>query len=239
MIALSYNRGKVLRAVYTLLLLACAAFYARVLQPAERELDSRNRAIAEREGRVRTARTAAVVVGPAGLDSLLQRFKADSARLYARIPISSAAATNGDAVKQVLSATQRRPALRVASTEPLPTTQEGPFEATGSRVRVVGAYSEIADLLGELGSLVRVTRVRGLQLHAIPDSLVRAVQPYNQADAIPAPDSSGVAAALADAGESPFKAVATFDLLWFSLPADEAGSDTLTTQRPGAAPTLP
>jgi Tfp pilus assembly protein PilO len=238
-IAFPYNRGKVLRAVYILMLLACGVWYARVMQPAERELESRNRIAAEREARVRTGRTAAVVVGPAGLDSLLQRFKADSALLYARFPTSSTAAISGDAVKQVLSATQRRPALRVASTEPLPTTPEGPFEGTGSRVRVVGPYSEIADLLSELGSLVRVTRVRGFQLHAIPDSLVRAAEPYNQADAIPAADSSGLAAALADAGESPFKAVATFDLLWFSLPAEEAGSDLLTTQRPGAAAPLP
>lgn len=239
MIAIPYNRGKLLRTVFILTLLAGGGWYARVVQPAERELDARVRVLAEREGRVRAARTAAVVVGPAGLDSLLQRFRADSALLYARIPSSSAAATNADAVKQVLSATERRPALRIASTEPLPTTADGPFEATGSRVRVVGHYGEIADLLAELGSLVRVTRIRGLQLHAIPDSLVRSVAPYNQADAVPPADSSGLAAALADGGESPFKAVATFDLLWFSLPADEAGSGSLTIQRPGAAPTLP
>jgi hypothetical protein len=238
-IAIPYNRGKVLRTVFILMLLAGGAWYSRVIQPAEREYDSRSRVIAEREGRVRAARTAAVVVGPAGLDSLLERFRADSALLYTRFPESSASATNAAAVKQVLSATERRPSLRIASTEPLPTTTEGPFEATGSRVRVVGNYAEIADLLAELGSLVRVTHIRGLQLHAIPDSLVRSVEPYNPADALPPADSSGLSAALADAGESPFKAVATFDLLWFSLPADVAGADSVTIQRPGVALTLP
>ena len=130
----------------------------------------------------------------------------------------------------MLSRAARQFGVRIAATEPLPTAAEGAFQGGGYAVKVVGRYRDIAALVAALGSTPRVTRIRGLRLHAIPDSLVRAATPYGTATLGASPtstDSTGSAMAFADAGEPPFTALAVFSLIWYTLPPG-AAADTVS-----------
>lgn len=235
MIALPHDRAKVLRWASIALALWALAWYARAYRPASAAAAERERAVSAREAKVRQARAASVVHGPAGLDSLLERFRADSLLLATRIPPASEAAALSAQVKDALSAVERRSGARVTATEPLPAGTEGRFQTGGYRVRVVGRYEDVGALLAELASLQRLTRTRDFRLHAIPDSLVRDPRPYGAPGAaagLAPADSAGAAAALADAGETPFKASAMFDLLWYTLPPGD--SDTGDTAAAGS-----
>jgi hypothetical protein len=223
-IALPYERGKVLRWTAAGMALAVLVWYAQRYRPAAAALALREQAVAVREERVRTARSASVLLGPAGLDSLLARSEADSLLLATRIPPLSQAAALSAEVKEALGAAERRSGARITATEPLPGSVEGGFQADGYAVRVVGRYAELRDLLLQLTTLQRLTRVRGLRLYAIPDSLVRSARSYGTPgggpSALPA-DSAGLATSLADAGETPHKALLMFSLLWYTLPPAE------------------
>ncbi|HEX8695581.1 MAG TPA: GspMb/PilO family protein [Longimicrobium sp.] len=245
MIALPHNRAKVLRWAAAALAVWALAWYARHYRPATASAATREHAVAAREAKVREARAAAVLHGPAGLDSLLERFRADSLLLATRIPPAAEAAALSAQVKDALGVIERRAGVRITATEPLPAGTEGRFQTGGYAVRVVGRYEDVGYLLAELASLQRLTRTRGFRLHAIPDSLLRGARPYGTpgaGGALAPADSAGVAAALADAGETPFKASAMFDLLWYTLPPGDTGAaspDTLaagSSFAPGGAP---
>ena len=91
MIALRYKHTKAVRWTWILLLVAGAVWFAQRYRPEAESLAAREALVAEREARVRQARTAVVVLGPAGLDSALAQFRADSALLSLRVPADSAA----------------------------------------------------------------------------------------------------------------------------------------------------
>jgi hypothetical protein len=209
----------VLRAAVAALALAGTLWYVRVHRPAAAALADREREVAVREARAGSARAAASPRPDA--DGRIHRLRADSMRLATRVPTAYDAAVASAPLKDALGHLERRAGVRVTATEPLPAGAEGPFSTGGYRVTVVGRYEEVGVLLAELASLERLTAIRGLRLHAVPDSLVRGARPYAAAGAgaaLPPADSAGAAAALADAGEPPFHATAMFDVLWFTRP---------------------
>lgn len=226
-----YARGRALRWAAAALSAAGLWWYVQSYRPAAAELASRERTLVEREGRIRAARAAAVVHGPAGLDTLIERFRADSLVLATRIPTDSEAEAAAAEVKDALSRAERASGVRVTATEPLPATMDGRFQMAGFTVRLVGRYEDVGVLLAEVASLPRLVRTRDLQLHAIPDSLVRGAEPYGRGGpgvAAAPGDTAGTAAALADAGETPFRASVTFDLVWYTLPpAESSVADTM------------
>lgn len=224
MIGLPYNRGKVVRWAAASLALSALVWFVQHYRPAAASAAAREQAVAAREARVRTARSATIVHGPAGLDSLLERFRADSLLLATRVPHAGEAAVVSTELKDALGAIERSSGVRISSTEPLAAGAEGQFQTGGYAVRVVGRYEDVGYLLAEISSLPRLTRIRDFRLHSVPDSLLRAARPYGGAGAIVPADSAGVAAALADAGETPFKAIVMFNLLWYTLPPDTAGA---------------
>jgi hypothetical protein len=183
-----------------------------------------------------------VVLGQAGLDSLVEQFRADSTLLATRIPAASAAGAVAAEVKEALSHGERRFGVRIAASEPLAPATEGTFHGGGYAVTVVGRYADIGALLASVASMPRVTRIRGLRLHAIPDSLIRSATPYGAAGSGASPlqpDSAGGATALADAGEAPFRAVVTFSLVWYTLPSAPTSGDTVVAPSsfvPGVTP---
>jgi hypothetical protein len=239
-ITVSYERERALRWAVGLLVVCGLWWYAERYRPSAAALAERAHVVAEREGRVRGAKSAAVLHGPAGLDSLLERFRADSLVLSTRIPHAGDAAVLSAEVKDALARAERTTGVRITATEPLPVTTEGRFQAAGYTVRVVGGYEGLGVLLTEMASLPRLTRTRGFRLHAIPDSLVRSAEAYGNAGAAAAPpaDSAGAAAVLADAGETPFKASAMFDLIWYTLPEGAATDSAAagSSFAPGAEP---
>lgn len=240
MITVHYERQRALRWAVGLLAACGLWWYAQHYRPTARALFERAQAATEREERVRGARSAAVLHGPAGLDSLLERFRADSLVLATRIPPADDAAALSAEVKDALARAERTAGVRITATEPLPATTEGRFQAAGYAVRVVGRYEDLGVLLTEMASLPRLTRTRGFRLHAIPDSLVRSAEAYGAAGAPPVQpaDSAGAATALADAGETPFKASAMFDLIWYTLPEGAAADSVAagSSFAPGAQP---
>lgn len=227
MISLPYNRRKVVGWISAALALVALVWYARQYRPARTAVAERVQALADREARVRRARAASVEVGQAGLDSLLERFRADSALLATRIPAAGAAAAVSAEVKDALALAERQTGARITGTEPLPPNPFGPFQTGGYVVRAVGRYSEVGALLARLGSLQRLTSVRNVRLHAIPDSLVRTAAPLSGSPQFGSPDSAGVAVSMAQAGETPFTATVMFNLHWYTLaPADSLAPST-------------
>lgn len=226
MVSIPYARGRALQWAAVALAGAGLWWYVQSYRPAAAELASRERAVVEREGRIRAARAAAVVHGPAGLDTLIEQFRADSLVLATRVPAVSEAEAAAAEIKDALARAERLSGVRVTATEPLPATMDGGFQTAGFTVRLVGRYEDAGVLLADVASLPRLVRTRGLRLHAIPDSLVRGAEPYGAAGAAAAAqaDSSGTAAALADAGETPFRASVTFDLVWYTLPPPESSA---------------
>lgn len=241
MISVPFSRDKALRWSFALAALAGLLWYAQRYRPAAEAIGARETAVAGREARVQSARAAIVVLGQAGLDSLVEQFRADSTMLATNIPEAGSASVVAAEVKEALSHAQRRFGVRITASEPLPGASEGAFQGGGYAVTVVGRYADIGALLTSIASMPRVTRIRGLRLHAIPDSLVRTATPYGAPapGSGPAPaDSAGAAAALADAGEPPFTAVATFSLVWYTLPPP-ASADTVVAPSsfsPGGTP---
>lgn len=219
---------------------ALLCWYAQVYAPAVETHELRAADESSREARVHSARAAMVEIGPDGLDSLVAGFGRDSALLSARIPPADAAAALAAEVKEALSQAERRFGARITASEPLQISTEGPFHAGGYAVRVVGRYADVGALLTSVANLPRLTRLRGLRLHAVPDSLVRSAAPYGASAATSpfGPDSTGAAVSLADAGEVPFTAVASFHLIWFTLPhgAPPVDSVGLSTPDTGGAP---
>jgi hypothetical protein len=209
----------VLRAAVATLALAGTLWYVRVHRPAAAALAAREREVAMREARVGSARAAASPRSDA--EERVHRLRADSMRLATRVPVASDAAPASASLKDALGHLERRSGVRVTGTEPLAPGAEGPLATAGYRVTVVGRYEEVGVLLAELASLERLTAIRGLRLHAVPDSLLRGARPYatvGAGAALPPADSAGAATALADAGEPPFHATAMFDVLWFTRP---------------------
>lgn len=242
MIRIPFARTKALRWGFALAALAGLLWYAQRYRPAAAAIAARETAVAGREARVQSARAAIVVLGQAGLDSLVEQFRADSTMLATSIPEAGAAAAAAAEVKEALSGAERRFGVRITASEPLPGASEGAFHGGGYAVTVVGRFADIGALLAFVASMPRVTRIRGLRLHAIPDSLLRSAAPYGA----PVPglgpvpvDSAGAATALADAGEAPFTAVATFSLVWYTLPPAPASADTVappSSFSPGGTP---
>lgn len=218
MIPIPYRRRKVLAWAITGVMLSVVVWYARTYRPTSIALDIRETSLAAREGRVRQARAARVEIGEAGLDSLLAQFHADSTLLVTRVPSGAEGAGVSAGMKDALAEAEGRSGGRVTATEPLPSNAEEPFVVEGFRVRVVGRYAQIGALLANLASLPQLTMVRGLRIHAVPDSLVRGVTPVAGAGVSSPTDSAGLGVVMADAGEAPFTAVATFTLHWFTLP---------------------
>lgn len=222
MIALPYDRTLVLRAAWAALLLGAALWYGGRHQPAAVTLGAR----------VAVARAALAAPGPDTVDD-------DTARLGRLLPPAEEAPAVAAGLKDALGHLERRSGVRVTATEPLVPTAEGPLRTGGYRVSVVGRYEDVGSLLAELASLPRLTGVRDLRLHAVPDSLVRGARPYAPAGTGAAPppsDSAGAAAALADAGEPPFHAVALFELRWYTLaPPDTAADSAAAAVLPGGA----
>lgn len=229
MITVPFARDRALRWTGAAVALLALVWYAQRYRPEASAVDSREAAAGAREARVQSARAALVVLGPVGLDSVLRQLSVDSADLALRMPAPGSAAAVAAEVKETLARAERDFGLRVAASEPLPSVVEGAFQADGYALKVVGRYSDIGALLARIGSMPRVTRVRALRLHAIPDSLVRTSVPVGAAGAGAVPaynDSTGAATALGDAGAAPFTAVATFSLIWYTLPSSRAASDT-------------
>lgn len=226
MIALPYRRAPILRGACAILAVAALAWYAREHRPRSAAVALRHAEVGAREDRVRSARAAAVIHGAAGLDSLLATFRADSLRLVTRIPPAGDVSAIAGEMTDALGHLERRSGVRITGTVPLPPGSEGPFETDGYRVSVVGRYEQIGILLAELAALHRLTGIRDVRLHAIPDSLLRSVTPFGGTPfaEFPTLDSAGVAAALADAGETPFKAAAVFSLVWYTDSATATGT---------------
>jgi Tfp pilus assembly protein PilO len=237
-ISIPFARDKALRWAVAGASLLALVWYAQRYRPASAAVLNRETAVAAREARVQSARAAIVVLGQAGLDSLVEQFRADSTVLATRIPAAGAAGAVAAEVKEALSRAERQFGVRIAASEPLAPATEGAFHGGGYTVTVVGRYADIGALLASVASMPRVTRIRGLRLHAIPDSLIRSATPYGAASPTQT-DSAGAATALADAGEAPFRAVATFSLVWYTLPSGPTSGDTVVAPSsfvPGVTP---
>jgi Tfp pilus assembly protein PilO len=221
-ISLPYDRQRVLRWLFTALGVAVVLWYARVYRPVSSSAAEAARTLAEREERVRSAEAATDALGPAGMDSLLAALRADSIRLARRVPAAAEAGQVAAELKEVLAQAERRAGVRVTATEPLPASVEGPFTTGGYVVRLAGTYAGIRALLGELAAVDRLTGVRQLRLKAVPDSLVGSAAPFGPDSAPADADEDEPAARLAAAQEAPWTAVATFHLVWYSLPPDTA-----------------
>lgn len=235
MIAIPYHRKKALSWTVAAIGVAAAAWFFGSYRPVSDRLDAEAAALSAREARVRAARTAGVEVGPAGLDSLLQQLRADSAMLATRIPDAAGAERVETQIKDALGEIERRAGVRIISTEPLAQGQEGIFRTGGFRVQAVGRYEDIGFMLAELASLQRLTAARAFRLQAIPDSLVRtavAVAPAPPSGSGSPLDSAGAALALADAGEAPFTGLATFQLVWFTLLPPGPAADVTAAANP-------
>lgn len=241
MISIPFARTKALCWGFALAALAGLLWYAQRYRPAAAAIAAREIAVAGREARVQSARAAIVVLGQAGLDSLVEQFRADSMMLATSIPEAGSAGAAA-AVKEALAGAERRFGVRITASEPLPGASQGAFQGGGYAVTVVGRFADIGALLAFVASMPRVTRIRGLRLHAIPDSLLRSAAPYGAP--VPglgpaAADSAGAATALADAGEAPFTAVATFSLVWYTLPPATRSAGTVappSSFSPGGTP---
>ncbi len=215
MISLPYNRAKALRWTWTLLLLAGAVWFARVYRPAAQALSARETLVAERESRVRQARAAVVVLGPAGLDSALAQFRSDSALLAVRVPPDSVAASLASEVKAVLGAREGR-GVRIVRTDPIPASPENGFSVMGYSVTAIGRFAAVRGLIGDLTAQPRLLRVRRLRLSAVPDSLVAGARGPDGGPGLP-PDSTFASDRLAAAGSAePFEAVVTFQVVWYT-----------------------
>ena len=228
MTSLPFNRGKTLRWTWTLLLVAGAVWYGRQYRPAAQTLAARDAILVEREARVRQARAAVVVLGPAGIDSALAQFRSDSALLALRVPADSAAQALSIEVKSALGAHEG--AVRIVRTDPIPRSVEGGFSVAGYAVTAIGRYGAIRGLLGDLAAHPRLLRVRRLHLAAMPDSLLAAVHAPAGAPELPA--DSVISTALSAGSAEPFEAVATFQVVWYTRPtaaSAAAGPAALTS----------
>jgi hypothetical protein len=221
----SYRRGKVLGWGWSLLVLMGLAWYVRSYRPRDVKARDRVSAVAAREARVRAARSADVVLGTAGMDSVLAQFRSDSILLATAIPPVARSAGIGAELKGMLGELEASAGVRVTATEPLPAATEGEFQTAGYAIRLVGRYHAVGRVLQALSAFPALTRVRDLHLLAVPDSLIRTAQEYGgAAEGGASMDSAGVAGALADAGTPPFTAVTEFKLVWFTLPGDSAAT---------------
>lgn len=231
MIALRYNHTKAVRWTWILLLVAGAVWFAQHHRPGAESLAAREALVAEREARVRQARTAVVVLGPAGLDSALAQFRADSALLSLRVPADSAGFAVAAEVKAMLGAREGR-GLRIARTEAIPPSAEGGFTVAGYAVTAIGRFGAIRGLLGELAAQPRLLRVRRLRLAVVPDSLVAGAHGPAGGPGFPADSSS---ATVVD-GAEPFEAVVTFQVLWYTRPTVSSAAVLDSTRAGGATP---
>lgn len=214
MIAIPFNRGKALRWTWTLILLGAAVWFARDYRPKAQGLALREATLAEREARVRQARAAVVVLGPAGLDSALARFRADSALLTLRVPSDSVASALASEVKAVLGAREGR-GVRIIRTDPIPATPERGFSVAGFSVTAVGRFAAIRGLLGDLAAQPRLLRVRRLRLTAVPDSMVAGAHAPDGGPGLAA-DTASASDRLTAGNAEPFEAVAAFQVVWYT-----------------------
>ena len=234
MIAIPFDRAKALRWTWTLILLAGALWFAREYRPAAQDLAAREAAVGEREARVRQARAAVVVLGPAGLDSALAQFRADSAQLALQVPPDSVASSLASEVKAVLGAREGR-GVRIVRTDPIPPARERGFSVTGYSVTAVGRFAAVRGLIGDLTAQPRLLRVRRLRLAAVPDSLVAGAHAPDGGPGLPH-DSTLTSDRLAAVGRAePFEAVVTFQVVWYtratavSAASDSARADDSTS----------
>jgi Tfp pilus assembly protein PilO len=225
-ISVPYDRGRVLRWLVLGFGVLAVLWYARVYRPVASSAAETARALAAREERVRSAQTATDALGPAGMDSLLAALRADSVRLARRVPVAADAGQVAAELKDVLSRAERRAGVRVTATEPLPASVEGPFATGGYVVRLAGSYAGIRALLEELAAMDRLTAIRELRLQAVPDSLVASATPLGP-DAAPADaDQVDHGFSVSLVREAPWTALASFHLVWYSLPPDPAPDAT-------------
>jgi len=213
-IAIAYNRGKAVRWTWTLLLLGGGVWFARGYRPTAQALAARERLLAEREARVRRARAAVVVLGPAGLDSALARFRSDSALLALRVPADSVAPALAAEVKSVLGAREGK-GLRIVRTDPIQRSAEGGFSVAGYAVTAIGRYGAIRGVLGDLAAQPRLLRVRRVRLAAVPDSMIAGAHALDGGPGLPA-DTASATDRLATGGAEPFEAVVTFQVVWYT-----------------------
>lgn len=233
MITVPFDRAKAIRWTWTLILVAATVWWVREYRPAAQGLAGRESLVAEREARVRQARAAVVVLGPAGLDSALTRFRSDSALLAMRVPSDSLASSLASEVKTVLGAREGR-GVRIVRTDPIPPTPERGFSVTGYSVTAVGRFASLRAMLGDLTAQPRLLRVRRLRLSAVPDSLVAGAHAPDGGPGLP-PDTALASDRLSAAGSAePFEAVVTFQVVWYtratsaSATPDSAGAGGLT-----------
>jgi hypothetical protein len=237
-ISVPYDRAKALRWTWTLLLVAAAVWCVRAYRPAARELAARESLVAEREVRVRPARAAVVVLGPAGLDSALARFRSDSALLALRVPSDSVASSLASEVKAVLGAREGR-GVRIVRTDPIPPTAERGFSVTGYSVTAVGRFAALRGLLGDLSTQPRLLRVRRLRLSAVPDSLVAGAHAPDGGPGLPA-DTAFASDPVSAGTAEPFEAVATFQVVWYTrATATTATAGSATPDSAGAGGLTP
>lgn len=230
MISVPYDRARVLRWVFTGLGVAVVLWYARVYRPVAASAADAARTLAEREERVRSAQAATKALGPAGMDSLLVALRADSIRLARRVPAAVDAGQVAAELKEVLAQAERRAGVRVTATEPLPASVEGPFATGGYVVRLAGTYAGVRALLAELASVDRLTGIRQMRLQAVPDSLVGSAVPFGPDSTAADAGEDEAAVRVAGAREAPWTALASFHLVWFSLPPESAPDATPEVQ---------
>jgi Tfp pilus assembly protein PilO len=229
-ITVPFDRRKVLRWTWTVLLVCGAVWLAHGYVPAARAIGAREGELAQREARVRQARAAAVVLGPAGLDSALARFRSDSALLALRVPADSVAPALASELKAVLGAREGR-GLKILRTDPVQVGREDGFSGAGYSVTAVGRFAEIRGLLGDLAAQPRLLRVRRLHLVAVPDSLLACAHAPDGGPGLPA-DTASAPDHLATAGAQPFEAVVSFEVVWYTRPS----SHSAVRDSAGAAP---
>jgi hypothetical protein len=231
-IALVYYRAKALRWAWTVLLLAGGVWFAQVHRPAEQALSAREDGLAQREARVRQARAAVVAHGPAGLDSALTRFRADSALLALRVPPDTLARALASEVKAIVGAREGR-GLRIVRTDPIAPSAEGGFLVAGYTVTAVGRYAAVRGLLADLAAQPRLLRVRRLRMTAIPDSMVAGASAPGGRPGLPL-DTAVVADRLTAAAAEPFEVVVTFQAVWYTRSSAASAAPDLS---PGGAVT--
>jgi Tfp pilus assembly protein PilO len=221
-IAVPYDRTRVLRWLLAGLGVMAVIWYARVYHPIASSAADARHTLAGREERVRAAQDATRVLGPAGMDSLLVVLRADSVRLARRVPPAAEAGLVAAELKEVLAQAERSAGVRVTATEPLPASVEGPFTTGGYVVRLGGSYAGIRALLAELAGADRLTGIRQLRLEAVPDSLVGSVVMLGSEAAPTGAEQEEHTLSAAATREAPWTAQASFHLIWYSLPPDHA-----------------
>ncbi len=222
MIAVPYDRVRVLRWLVAGLGVWAVLWYARGYHPIAASAADARETLAGREERVRAAQEATQALGPAGMDSLLVALRADSVRLDRRVPAAAEAGLAAAELKEVLAQAERSAGVRVTATEPLPASVEGPLTTGGYVVRLAGTYAGIRALLAELGGVDRLTGIRQLRLQAVPDSLVGSVVMLGSDAAPTDAEQEDRALSAAVVREAPWTALASFHLVWYSLPPDHA-----------------